>query len=140
MKSVSIKGFNLGGLIALNAIKLTDETLIAVDADGNATLVESDQLMTVGEFMTSDAAKHDGQTVFIPKGVMSAAINAGRIGDEELDKLQVGNPFTSRTNPGIELISVGPKATCASVKEMLTAKKAAPVAQSASPAPTAAEY
>ena len=141
VKSVTIKGFNLGGLIALNAIKITDETMIALDADGNATLVEANQLMTVGEFLATDAAKHDGQQVFLPKGVLSAAISSGRIGDDELDRLQIGTPFASKNNPGVELVSIAPKATTQSVKEMLLAKRPAPAAQAASaPAPESEQY
>lgn len=127
VKSVTIKGFNLGGLLSLGAIKITDETMIALDADGNATLVEANQLMSIDEFLATDAAKHDGQTVFLPKGVMSAAVNAGRITDEEFSKVQIGTPFASKNNPGVELISVSPKPTAESVKAMF-AKPAKPAA------------
>lgn len=139
-KSVSIKGFNLGGLIAMGAIALTDETMVALDNEGNATLVEADQLMTVGEFMQTDAAKHDGETVFVPEGVVTAAVRAERITDVELAGLQIGEPFTSKNNPGVTLVSIAKRASVESLKERFAAKKSAPAAQAAAPAPSDERY
>lgn len=130
LKAVTVKGFNLGALIRLGAIKTSDDTMIAVDSEGNATLVEMSSLKTVGEFMASEAANHDGDTVFLPFGVLSAAINANRIDDESVAELQIGQPFESKKNPGSKLVSIGPKTSTRSIKDLFT-KKPAPAADAA---------
>ena len=135
-RAISMKSFNLGGLVTLGAIKTNEDTLVAIDGEGNATLVDRSSLITMGEFMALEEAKHEQSTVFVPKGVMKALVNSGYTGSKELSKVTVGpKPFRSTKAPGLELISIGPKADVDSIKAMF-----ADSPKPAAPAPTDPEW
>ena len=135
-RAISMKSFNLGGLVSLGAIKTNEDTLVAIDGEGNATLVDRASLITMGEFMALEESKHEQSTVFVPKGVMKALVDSGYTGSKELSKVTVGSkPFSSTKAPGLELISIGPKADVDSIKAMLAGSP-----KPAAPAPTDPEW
>ena len=124
-KAATLKDFNLLGLINMKAFKTTPNTVVNLDKDGNATVFEMDNVMSVDEFIENCAAtekKHDGDDVFMPVGVVSVLLDAGRIDDEMLEKdIEIGTPFTAKDKPGLTLVKISKKASVASIRDRLKA-------------------